>query len=173
MRRGAFGRAATIPDVRARPAQETLPMYDWTKIFHLLFVMAWVAAAFYLPRILVNLAEAGDAPDVRARLVLMGRRLYRFGHIMFGLAAVLGVVLWLGYRVIPGFQTMVGAGTGWLHAKLLLVALMFAHYIVGGRWLKGVDGGRPLPSGGTLRWFNEIPVFLLLAVIWLVIAKPF
>lgn len=147
--------------------------YNWTKIFHLLFVMAWVAAAFYLPRILVNVAEAGDAPAVRARLVLMGRRLYRFGHIMFGLAVVLGLVLWLGYRVIPDFPTMVGAGTGWMHAKLLLVALMFAHYIVAGRWLKGLDRGGGVPGSAKLRWFNEIPVFLLLAIIWLVIAKPF
>ena len=145
--------------------------YVWTKTFHLLFVMAWVAAGFYLPRILVNLAEAGDAGEVRARLVLMGRRLYRFGHIMFGLAVVLGLVLWLGYRVIPDYPTMVSGG--WMHAKLLLVALMFAHYIVAGRWLKGLDKGGRLPASGTLRWFNEIPVFLLLAVIWLVLAKPF
>ncbi|MFZ7095621.1 CopD family protein [Luteimonas dalianensis] len=145
--------------------------YVWTKTFHLLFVMAWVAAAFYLPRILVNLAEAGDAGEVRARLVLMGRRLYRFGHVMFGLAVVLGLVLWLGYRVIPDYPTMVSGG--WMHAKLLLVALMFAHYIVAGRWLKGLDKGGRLPASGTLRWFNEIPVFLLLAVIWLVLAKPF
>jgi len=147
--------------------------YLWTKTAHLLFVMAWVAAVFYLPRILVNLAEAGDEPAVRARLLLMGRRLYRFGHVMFGLAFVFGLVLWLGYRVIPGYPTMVGAGSGWLHAKLALVALMFAHYIVAGRWLKGVGRGRALPSSGTLRVFNEIPVVLLLAVIWLVLAKPF
>lgn len=147
--------------------------YLWTKTFHLLLVMGWVAAAFYLPRILVNLAEAGGTGDVRARLVLMGRRLYRFGHIMFGLSAVLGVVLWLGYRMIPGYPTMVGSGTGWLHAKLLLVALMFAHYIVAGRWLKGLDKGGALPASGKLRLFNEIPVFLLLAIIWLVLAKPF
>src|SRR5699024_5802220 len=46
-------------------------MYLWTKTFHLLFVFAWGAAAFYLPRILVNLAEAGESREVRARLVLM------------------------------------------------------------------------------------------------------
>lgn len=137
--------------------------YNWTKIFHLLFVFAWVAAAFYLPRILVNVAEAGDAPAVRDRLALMGRRLYHFGHIMFGLAVVLGLVLWLGFDV---------AG-GWVHAKLLLVALMFVHYIVAGRWLKGLDRGGGVPASTKLRWFNEIPVFLLLAIIWLVIAKPF
>lgn len=147
--------------------------YLWTKSAHLLFVMAWVAAGFYLPRILVNLAEAGDEPAVRARLVLMGRRLYRFGHVMFGFAFLLGLVLWLGYRVIPGYPTMVGAGSGWLHAKLALVALLLAHFIVAGRWLKGVDKGRALPSAKALRVFNEIPVFVLLAVIWLVLAKPF
>ena len=147
--------------------------YLWTKTAHLLFVMAWVAAGFYLPRILVNLAEAGDEPAVRARLVLMGRRLYRFGHLMFGFAVLLGLVLWLGYRVIPGYPTMVGAGSGWLHAKLALVALLLAHFVVAGRWLKGVDRGRALPSAKALRAFNEVPVFVLLAVIWLVLAKPF
>ena len=145
--------------------------YVWTKTFHLLFVMAWVAAVFYLPRILVNLAEAGDAADVRARLVLMGGRLYRFGHVMFGLSVALGLVLWLGYRVIPGYPTMVAGG--WMHAKLLLVALMFAYYIVAGRWLKRIGRGDRPASSGKLRWFNEIPVFLLLAVIWLVLAKAF
>mgnify|MGYP006178660651 CR=1 FL=1 len=71
--------------------------YLWLKTAHLVFVIAWMATVFYLPRILVNLAEAGDDLAVRARLVLMGRRLYRFGHHMFGVAFVLGLVLWLGY----------------------------------------------------------------------------
>ncbi|TWT17803.1 CopD family protein [Luteimonas marina] len=137
--------------------------YVWTKSAHLLFVMAWVAAAFYLPRILINLAEAGDEPAVRARLVLMGRRLYRFGHVMFGFAALLGLALWLHF----------GVAGGWLHAKLALVALLLAHYVVGGRWLKGLDRGRALPSAKALRIFNEVPVFVLLGVIWLVLAKPF
>ena len=79
--------------------------------------------------------------------------------------------LWLGYRVIPDFPTMVAGG--WLHAKLFAVALILAHYIVAGRWLKGVDQGRALPSGRALRLFNEVPVVLLVGVIWLVLAKPF
>jgi putative membrane protein len=125
--------------------------------------MAWMGGVFYLPRILVNLAEAGDEPSVRARLVLMGRRLYRFGHIMFGLAFVLGLTLWLHFKV----------SGGWLHAKLLLVALMLVHFIVAGRWLKAAGAGRALPSSRTLRWFNELPVFLLVAIVYLVLAKPF
>jgi len=147
--------------------------YLWVKTFHLLFVIAWMAAVFYLPRILVNLAEAGAQPDVRARLLLMGRRLYRFGHHMFGMAALLGLVLWLGHRVVDGFPTMVGSPAGWLHAKLALVALLLAYYIVAGRWLKGVDKGHALPSSKALRVFNELPVLALLLVIWLVLAKPF
>ena len=93
----------------------------------------------------------------------MGRRLYRFGHIMFGLAVAFGLALWLHF----------GMSGGWLHAKLLLVALMLAHYLIGGRWLKAADAGKPLPSSKALRWFNEAPVFLLIAIVWLVLAKPF
>ena len=147
--------------------------YLWAKTLHIVFVIAWMAAVFYLPRILVNLAEAGAAQAVRARLVLMGRRLYRFGHVMFGLAVVSGLVLWLGYRVLPEFPTMVAMGSGWLHAKLALVAVLLGYYIVAGRWLKGVDAGRPLASSTALRWFNELPLVLLVAIVWLVLAKPF
>ncbi|NOT86785.1 MAG: CopD family protein [Lysobacter sp.] len=147
--------------------------YFWIKTFHLVFVIAWMATVFYLPRILVNIAEVGDAPAVRERLVLMGRRLYRFGHTMFAIALVLGLVLWLGYRMFADFPTMVAPGSGWMHAKLTLVALMFAYYIVCGRWLKGVDKGRALPSSKAMRWINEVPVFALIAVVYLVLAKPF
>ena len=147
--------------------------YFWIKSLHIVFVMAFVAAAFYMPRILINIVEDGGNAAVRERLLLMGRRLYRFGHVMFGLAVVAGLVLWLGYRVIPDFPTMVGSGTGWLHAKLLLVAVMFALYIVDGRALKGVARGGGLPSARALRIRNELPVLILLVVVWLVIAKPF
>ena len=138
-------------------------MYFWVKTFHLVFVIAWMATVFYLPRILVNLAETRDQPDVQARLLQMGRKLYRFGHSMFGVATVLGLVLWF-YFDISG---------GWLHAKLLLVALLLAYFIVTGRWLKGVEKGRVLTSSFKLRLFNEAPLVLLIAVVYLVLAKPF
>lgn len=137
--------------------------YLWTKTFHLVFVIAWMACVFYLPRILVNIAEAGDTPAVRDRLVLMGQRLYRFGHAVFGVALVLGLVLAIAFHV----------SGRWLHVKLALVAAIFAFYIVTGRWLKGAAGGKALPSSRTLRWFNEIPVILLVGVVYLVLAKPF
>jgi protoporphyrinogen IX oxidase len=137
--------------------------YFWTKTAHLVFVIAWMATVFYLPRILVNIAEVGDVPAVRERLVLMGRRLYRFGHTMFGISLVLGLVLSMHFKI----------SGGWLHAKLTLVALMLAYFIICGRWLKGVDKGRALPSARAMRWINELPVFVLVVIVYLVIAKPF
>lgn len=148
-------------------------VYLWTKSLHLLFVIAWMASVFYLPRILVNLAEAGDVAPVRERLQLMGKRLYKFGHNMFGIAVVLGGLLWLGHRVWPNNYPEVVGGAAWMHAKLGLVALILLHFILCGRMLKRSIAGGALPSGLRLRLFNELPVFVLLAIIYLVLAKPF
>ncbi|MFM6989440.1 MAG: CopD family protein, partial [Arenimonas sp.] len=87
-------------------------LYPILKSAHLLFVMAWVAAVFYLPRLLINFAEAPGQHDVQARLLIMARRLYLFGHVMFGLSLLCGI----------GLIHFSGAG-GWLHAKLTLVAV--------------------------------------------------
>ena len=140
-----------------------MPAYLWTKLFHVLFVIAWMATVFYLPRILVNLAEVGAQPAVRDRLALMGRRLYRFGHVMFGIALVLGLTLWMHF----------GMKGGWVHAKLTLVLLLLAHFIFTGRWIKRAAAGASLPSPTALRWFNEIPLVLAIPVLWLVYFKPF
>ncbi|MFT3896676.1 MAG: CopD family protein [Thermomonas sp.] len=147
--------------------------YVWVKTAHVVFVIAWMATVFYLPRILVNLAEVGDEPAVRARLLLMGKRLYRFGHNMFGMAFLFGLALWQGWRVFPNALPKMFAAEGWLHAKLALVVLLLAYFIIAGRWLKGVEKDRALPSATALRWFNELPVLLLVGVIYLVLAKPF
>ena len=147
--------------------------YLWIKSFHVLFVIAWMATVFYLPRILVNIAEAGDEPAVRARLVLMGRRLYRFGHNMFGMAFLFGLMLWQGWRVFPQALPNVTAPLHWIDAKLTLVALLLAYFIWSGRLLKRSEQGGALPSSRVLRLMNELPVLVLLGVIFLVIAKPF
>lgn len=149
-------------------------VYLWTKTVHLLFVMAWMAALFYLPRILVNLAEAGAVAPVRERLQLMGMRLYRFGHVMFGLALLPGLLLIIGPRIWPQWYPDVVAGRGWIHAKLALVALLLVYYIFCGRLLKRqAASAARLPSPVALRWLNELPVLLLVGVIYLVLAKPF
>jgi putative membrane protein len=148
-------------------------VYLWTKTFHLLFVIAWMAAVFYLPRILVNIAEAGTDTAVRDRLLLMGTRLYGFGHSMFGIAVIFGALLFVGHYFLPDKYPDVVAGRAWIHAKLALVGVLLAYYIVCGRMLKRNKAGGPLPSSSTLRWFNELPVIVLVLVIYLVLAKPF
>ena len=147
--------------------------YLLIKSLHLLFVIAWMATVFYLPRILVNLAEAGDESAVRARLLLMGRRLYKFGHNMFGIAFIFGLALWQGWRLWPAKLPNVVAGMHWIDAKLILVALLLAYFIWAGRMVKRCEKGGKLPSSKALRWLNELPVLLLLGVIFLVLAKPF
>jgi putative membrane protein len=103
----------------------------------------------------------------------MGRRLYKFGHNMFGIAFLFGLVLWQGWRVFPQSLPNVASGTHWIDAKLTLVALLLVYFTWAGRLLKRSAKGLALPSARTLRWLNELPVLLLLGVIWLVLAKPF
>jgi putative membrane protein len=137
--------------------------YLLIKSLHIVFVIAWMATVFYLPRILVNIVEAGNEPAVKARLELMGRRLYKFGHNMFGMAVLFGLVLWFYFHIY-------GA---WLHAKLALVAVMLAYYIWSGRLLKRSIAGGSLPPSKTLRIYNELPVLVLLGIVYLVVGKPF
>jgi protoporphyrinogen IX oxidase len=137
--------------------------YFWVKSLHLLFVIAWLAAVFYLPRILLNINESAGQAVVIERLAIMGKRLYRFGHIMFGIALLLGMALWGHFKIFGP----------WLHAKLLLVALLFAYFITTGVMLKRAAVGGKLMSNTKLRWYNELPILLALGAIYLVIAKPF
>ena len=147
--------------------------YLWVKSFHVVFVIAWMATVFYLPRILVNIAEAGEEPVVKARLLLMGRRLYRFGHNMFGVAFLFGLALWEGWRLFPQTLPDVVASRHWIDAKLTLVVLLLVYFIWSGRLLKRSEKGGALPSPKTLRIMNELPVLVLLGIVFLVIAKPF
>jgi len=148
-------------------------IYLLIKSLHVLFVIAWMATVFYLPRILVNLAETANEPAVQARLQLMGRRLYKFGHNMFGLAFAFGATLWQGWRVFPSTLPNVTAGMHWIDAKLTLVGVLLVYFIGCGRLLKRTAAGVALPASRTLRWLNELPVLLLLPVLYLVLAKPF
>jgi len=134
----------------------------WIKSLHLLFVISWFAGLFYLPRILVNLAME-DNEAVRARLLLMARKLYRFMFPLSGLALLFGFWLWLGY----------GISGGWMHAKLVLVVVLIGYHHACGSLLRKFEQGKNTHSHVWYRWFNEIPVLLLLVIVILVVVKPF
>ncbi len=147
--------------------------YLWTQLLHTLFVIAWMATVFYLPRILVNIAEANGERVVVARLLLMGQRLYRFGHVMMGFVFLLGLLLWAGRLIDPSLWPHTTAGQGWMHMKLLLVFGVLAHFIIAGRMVKAIAKGAAPKSATWLRWFNEVPVLLLIGILVLVYIRPF
>ncbi len=134
----------------------------WIKAFHIVFVTSWFAGLFYLPRIFVNLAMETDATS-HARLILMAKKLYRFTLMLSVPAVLLGVWLWLGY----GFRG------GWLHAKLALVILAIGYNHACGSLLRKFENKANKRSHVWFRWFNEVPVVLLLAIVILVVVKPF
>jgi putative membrane protein len=138
----------------------------WIKAFHILFVISWFAGLFYLPRILVNLAMENDATSME-RLLLMARKLYRFMTILAVPALALGLYLWL----VIGIGR--GPGNGWMHAKLLCVVLLLGYHHACGSLLKKFEQGKNTRSHVWFRWFNEVPVLLLLVVLILVVVKPF
>jgi putative membrane protein len=142
--------------------------YLWVKAFHIVFVASWFAGLFYLPRIFVNLAMvAPDSHAERERLLLMARKLYRFANILMVVALALGLVLWLGYGV------GLGAGNGWMHAKLLLVVGVIGYQHMCRRLLRDFEQLANKRSYKWFRVFNEVTVLLFIAIVVLVVVKPF
>jgi len=141
----------------------------WVKSFHIVFVASWFAGLFYLPRIFVNLAMVeADSVAERARLLLMARKLLRFMTLLTIPALGLGLWLWLGYGV--GLE---GPGNGWMHAKLALVLGLLAYHTMCFRLLRQFEQDVNQRSHRWYRWFNEIPVIVMLVVVPLVVLKPF
>ncbi|MDO9159093.1 MAG: CopD family protein [Burkholderiaceae bacterium] len=140
----------------------------WVKSFHIVFVASWFAGLFYLPRIFVNLAMVSPGSDAeRQRLLLMARKLMRFTHLLMVPAVVLGVWLWAGYGI--GW----GPGNGWMHAKLAVVLLVLGYHHACGVMLKKLEAGTNTRGHVWYRWFNELPVIMLVVAVCLVVVKPF
>jgi putative membrane protein len=134
----------------------------WIKALHLIFITSWFAGLFYLPRIYVNLAMENDT-QAYARLLLMAQKLYRFMQPLSILALAFGLWLWFGY----------GFSGGWLHAKVFLVVLLLGYHHYCGKLLKQFAAQKNQRGHVWFRWFNEIPVFILIAIVVLVVVKPF
>lgn len=136
----------------------------WLKAFHIFFVVSWFAGLFYLPRIFVNLAMVpAESAAERTRLLVMAKKLYKFVTPIGLLAVATGLWLWFGF----------GFAGGWLHAKTALVVLLLAYHFYCGKLLAAFEDGRNQRSHVWYRVFNELPVLVLLAVVILVVVKPF
>ncbi|MCE1184562.1 CopD family protein [Zoogloea sp.] len=132
------------------------------KALHIIFVTSWFAGLFYLPRLFVNHAMATDAATLE-RLTLMEHKLYRFMTPLGIIAVSLGMWLWMGY----------GFSGGWLHAKTTLVTFLIGYHLYCGRLVREFAAGRNTRSHVWYRFFNEVPVLVLFAVVFLVVLKPF
>ena len=134
------------------------------KTLHIWMVISWFAGLFYLPRIFVNLAMVpADSHAERERLLLMAGKLFKFMTPLGFLAVVLGLWLWFGY----------GFAGGWLHAKTALVAIHVVYHWHCGRVLQAFRTGTNAKSHVWFRFYNELPVVVLLIVLFLVVLKPF
>jgi putative membrane protein len=135
----------------------------WVKALHIVFVVSWFAGLFYLPRLFVYHAMSDDAPS-RERFKVMERKLYR-GIMMPAMVLTLlsGFWLWFGF----------GFSGRWLDAKVALVAILVAYQF----WLRKLLGDFARDANSRThvfyRWVNEVPTVLLVAVVILVVVKPF
>jgi putative membrane protein len=135
----------------------------WIKSFHIVFMVTWFAGLFYLPRLYVYHAMATDTAGSE-RFKVMERKLF-YGIMTPGgvLTIISGTWLWLGY----------GFNGGWLHAKLALVAVLIAYHVYCGKLMIAFRHDRNRHCHVYYRWLNEFPTVLLVAIIILVVVKPF
>jgi protoporphyrinogen IX oxidase len=136
----------------------------WAKSLHIIFMVTWFAGLFYLPRLFVYHAQAVDQISLE-RFRIMERKLF-WGIMTPGavLTIVFGVWLWLGWF---------SPATGWMHAKIALVAILAGYHLWCWRLMRDFAAGRNARSHRWYRWFNEFPTLVLFATVFLVVFKPF
>ncbi len=138
----------------------------YVKSFHIVFMVAWFAGIFYLPRLFVYHAQAEDTIS-KERFKVMERKLYH-GIMMpsMVITIVLGMWLWMGYGI--------GRGQGWMHAKLALVGVLVVYQMYLGKLMKDFRLDRNKHGHVFYRWLNEFPALpALIGIVILVIVKPF
>ena len=138
----------------------------WIKALHLIAVICWFAGLFYLPRLFVYHAMAQDKVSLD-RFVIMERKLYK-GIMLPAMIAtwVLGL-----YLLVSGWDFY--KTQGWMHVKLTLVFFLTGYHHACGKFLRDFRDGNNKKSHVFYRWFNEVPVVFLIAIVILVIVRPF
>ncbi|CAA0078404.1 Uncharacterised protein [BD1-7 clade bacterium] len=140
-------------------------LYLWVKTFHIVFVISWFAGIFYLPRLFVHHAMSDDAAT-QERLAIMEGKLYRFTTPIAFLSIGLGI--WM-----MALNSAYLLSAGWLHVKITLVAGLLAYHFYLGHLARQFAAGNNTHSHKFYRIINEIPVLALLAIVALVVIKPF
>lgn len=137
----------------------------WLKAFHLIFVVCWFAGLFYLPRILVNFAACENL-ETRRTLAGMAHRLYRFVTPLMILAIVFGAAM---LSLNPDYYL----SSRWMWVKLGGALLLVLYHLQCGRYVRAVRAETDSHSHVYYRFFNEVPVLFLFAIVILAVLKPF
>ncbi len=141
--------------------------YPWIKSLHIIGVVAWMAGLLYLPRLFVYHADAAIGSDKAETFKIMERRLLRGIMLPAALAVVFfGVLL----AATPG---IVDWHRGWIWAKLALVLGLGVFHMMLARWRAGFAADRPPHTARFFRMVNELPTLALVAIVMLVVVKPF
>lgn len=135
----------------------------WVKSFHIIFMVTWFAGLFYLPRLFVYHAMSGDAAGIERFKTMERKLLIGIMAPSAVLTVATGLWLWLGY----------GITGGWLHAKVVLVAVLVAYHAWCAKLAADFKHDRNTKTHVWYRWFNEFPVLLLVVIVILVEVKPF
>ena len=137
----------------------------WMKVFHLLFVISWMAGIFYLPRLFVHHTLVND-PATHQRLCIMEKKLYGFTTIIASFALFTG--FWLSYWQWAYLKTQ-----GWFHAKLTCIVVLVGYHLYCWHCCKRFTAHQNTRSTLFYRIMNELPVFLLFGILALVVIRPF
>lgn len=138
----------------------------WLKAFHLVFMVTWFAGLFYLPRLFVYHAQCNDSIS-DDRFKIMERKLY-FGIMTPSAIATLAFGVWM----LVDYAWAVYGSSGWLWVKLTIIALLLVYHIFCGKFLFAFRDGKNQLTHVFYRWFNEVPVLFLFAIIFLAVLKP-
>ncbi len=143
-------------------------LYAWLKAFHIVSVIAWMAGLLYLPRLFVYHAEAAAGSQQSETFKVMERRLLRgIMNPAMVAAYVFGILLLLTPEMIDNWRS------GWFQAKVVLIAALTLYHHALARWRKAFAAdanGRPAKF---YRLMNEVPTAILIAIVILVVVKPF
>jgi putative membrane protein len=138
-------------------------LYIWLKAVHIIFVVAWFAGLFYLPRLFVYHCDVEDAAG-NERFKVMERKLYKFTLLNTAIAVACGIGMLI---TLPAWLSQ-----HWMHLKLLLVVLLLGFQWSCWKTVVRFRENRNTRSGKWFRWYNEIPTLLLFAIVVLVVIKP-
>jgi protoporphyrinogen IX oxidase len=141
--------------------------YPWIKSAHILAVIAWMAGQLYLPRLFVYHAMVPVGSHRSETFKIMERRLLR-GIMNPAMIAALGFGV-----LLAGMPGIVDWHRGWIWAKLILVAALTGYHGALARWRRAFADDRNRHSPRFFRIVNELPALALIAIVVLVVVKPF